>query len=110
MSGAKVAFHRYLVYAALLSIILISTLLSLRWVQINVVLVGRDSAGHLEQSINTANALAQGDLGGVFQAVTLDDYRPPLLYLLTQPAYALWDRSMDAAQFPNIALFASSSG
>jgi hypothetical protein len=107
MSGAKVAFHRYLVYAALLSIILISTLLSLRWVQINVVLVGRDSAGHLEQSINTANALAQGDLGGVFQAVTLDDYRPPLLYLLTQPAYALWDRSMDAAQFPNIALFAA---
>jgi 4-amino-4-deoxy-L-arabinose transferase-like glycosyltransferase len=106
MSAAKVAFHRYLVYAALLSILLLSTLFSLRWVQINVVLVGRDSAGHLEQSINTADALAQGGLAGLFQAVTLDDYRPPLLYLLTQPAYALWDRSMDAAQFPNIALFA----
>lgn len=106
MSAAKVAFHRYLVYAALLSILLVATLFSLRWVQINVVLVGRDSAGHLEQSINTADALAQGGLAGIFQAVTLDDYRPPLLYLLTQPAYALWDRSMDAAQFPNIALFA----
>ena len=106
MSAAKVAFHRYLVYAALLSIILLATLFSLRWVQINVVLVGRDSAGHLEQSINTADALAQGGLAGIFQAVTLDDYRPPLLYLLTQPAYTLWDRSMDAAQFPNIALFA----
>ncbi|HQY91559.1 glycosyltransferase family 39 protein [Caldilinea sp.] len=106
MSGAKLAFHRYLVYAALLSIILVSTFFSLRWVQINVVLVGRDSAGHLEQSINTADALAQGGLSGVFQAVTLDDYRPPALYLLTQPAYALWGQSMDSAQFPNIALFA----
>ncbi|HHY55408.1 MAG TPA: hypothetical protein GYA08_08220 [Chloroflexi bacterium] len=106
MSAAKVAFHRYLVYAALLSIILLSTLFSLRWVQINVVLVGRDSAGHLEQSINTAEALAQGGLTGIFQAVTLDDYRPPLLYLLTQPAYALWGRSMDAAQAPNLVLFA----
>jgi len=106
MSAAKVAFHRYLVYAALLSIILVATLSSLRWVHINVVLVGRDSAGHLEQSINTADALARGGLAGIFQAVTLDDYRPPLLYLLTQPAYALWDRSMDAAQAPNIVLFA----
>lgn len=106
MFAGKVAFHRYLVYAALLSILLLSTLFSLRWVQINIVLVGRDSAGHLEQSIHTADALARGGLTGIFQAITLDDYRPPLLYLLTQPAYALWDRSMDAAQFPNIALFA----
>jgi hypothetical protein len=86
MSAAKVAFHRYLVYAALLSIILLSTLFSLRWVQINVVLVGRDSAGHLEQSINTADALARVGWRASSRPSRWTTIARPLLYLLTQPA------------------------
>jgi 4-amino-4-deoxy-L-arabinose transferase-like glycosyltransferase len=105
LTPAQLAFHRFLVYGVLLLIILLTTLANLHWVNVNVVLVGRDSAGHLEKSLQTANALAQGGVSGIFQAVTLDDYRPPALYLATQPAYAIWGRSMDAAQLPNIALF-----
>lgn len=83
---------------------------SLWWVQQNVLLVGRDSAGHLEQSVLVQQALAGGGSGNVvqnlFRAVTLDDYRPPALYLLTQIAYAIFGQSMDAAQYTNIALLA----
>lgn len=106
MHTARQAFHRYLIYGSLLLIILLTTLANLRWTQVNVVLVGRDSAGHLEKSIETADILASGGLPAIFQAVILDDYRPPLLYLLTQPAYAAWGRSIDTAQLPNILLFA----
>lgn len=79
---------------------------SLYWVNRNIVLVGRDSAGHLEQSLFVANALSSGFPQGLFQAVTLDDYRPPALYLVTQPFYWLGGRSMDVAQLPNILLLA----
>lgn len=92
------------VWIVLAAIIAFNLWAALRWTQVNVVLVGRDSAGHLEQSLNTADALAQGTAGALFQAVTLDDYRPPALYLLTQPFYALLGRSMDAAQVTNIAM------
>ena len=91
-------------WIALAAIIALNLWAALRWTQVNVVLVGRDSAGHLEQSLNTADALAQGTPGALFEAVTLDDYRPPALYLLTQPFYALLGRSMDAAQATNIAM------
>ncbi|WP_298984600.1 glycosyltransferase family 39 protein [Caldilinea sp.] len=103
---SRLAFHFYLVGAALSLLILLTTLAHLHWVSVNVVLVGRDSAGHLEKSLQTADALAQGGLPGLFQALTLDNYRPPALYLLTQLAYATWGASMDSAQYPNIALFA----
>lgn len=103
---SRLAFHVYLVGAALSLLILLTTLAHLHWVSVNVVLVGRDSAGHLEKSLQTADALAQGGLSGLFQALTLDNYRPPALYLLTQPSYAIWGVSMDSAQYPNIALFA----
>jgi len=88
---------------------------SLWWVQQNVLLVGRDSAGHLEQSVLVQQALAgnvnigQGPgnvVQRLFRAVTLDDYRPPALYLLTQIPYAIFGQSMDAAQSTNIALLA----
>lgn len=99
------AFRAYLISAALLLLLLLTTLAHLHWLTVNVVLVGRDSAGHLEKSLQVADALEQGGLSGLFQAITLDEYRPPLLYLATQWAYAIWDRSMDSAQYPNLALF-----
>lgn len=79
---------------------------SLWWVAQNIVLVGRDSAGHLEQSVLVQQALAQGGAQGLFRAITLDDYRPPALYLLTQVSYALFGQGMDSAQYTNIALLA----
>ena len=105
MYKSRQAFHFYLVFGALLLLLLLTTLANLHWVNVNVVLVGRDSAGHLEKSLQTADALEQGGLSGLFQAVTLDNYRPPALYLATQFAYAIWGRSMDSAQYPNLALF-----
>lgn len=91
-------------------IVLLAVAGSLWWVDQNVLLVGRDSAGHLEQSVLVQQALAGDEttplLQRVFRAITLDDYRPPALYLLTQFSYALFGPSMDAAQYTNIALLA----
>ncbi len=103
----RVTTPRWITYAALAAIVLVAVWASLQWVQVNVVLVGRDSAGHLEQSVNTAKALAQRTPQGIFAAITLDDYRPPALYLLTQPFYWLFGRSMDAAQLTNIVMLAA---
>lgn len=103
---SRQAFHFYLIFGALLLLLLLTTLANLHWVTVNVVLVGRDSAGHLEKSLQIADVLEQGGLSGLFQAITFDNYRPPLLYLATQGSYAIWGRSMDAAQYPNLALFA----
>ena len=106
MSIGRQALHRNLVYASLLLIVLFSTLTSLLWIQANVVIIGRDPPGHLQTSTEIANILQLGGLQAVFQALTLDDFRPPLLYLLTQPFYVMWGRSADIAQLANISLFA----
>ena len=97
---------RFLVVLGIVLVIGATILANLYWVNRNVVLVGRDSAGHLQQSILTADALAAHTPTGLFQAITLDDYRPPALYLLTQPFYAFFGRDLDVAQAPNILLLA----
>lgn len=94
------------VLLCLLLIVVAALAGSIYWTATNVVLVGRDSAGHLEQSLFVGEALARGLPQGLFEAITLDDYRPPALYLLTQPAYWVLGRSMDAAQAPNLLLLA----
>jgi 4-amino-4-deoxy-L-arabinose transferase-like glycosyltransferase len=98
---------RWPVYTALALIVLAAVLGSLYWVNKNIVLVGRDSAGHLEQSIFVARALEKLSPQALFKAITLDDYRPPALYLATQPFYVLFGRAMDVAQLPNIFLLAA---
>ena len=107
LSARRPAAHRALVYGALLLIILFATATSLRWVQTNVLLIGRDPPGHLQLSLEIADILGRGGPQALFQAITLDDFRPPLLYLLTQPFYLLGGRSADTAQLTNIALFAA---
>jgi hypothetical protein len=90
---------------------------SASWVLHNVVLVGRDAAGHLQQSLAVADSLQPDPapdatvldgsahaLEGAFTAIVLDDYRPPGLYLLTAPAYALLGRSLQTALVPNLLL------
>jgi 4-amino-4-deoxy-L-arabinose transferase-like glycosyltransferase len=103
---ARLAFHRYLVYGALLLIILLTTLANLRWIVVNVGLIGRDPPGHLTESIDIAHILEAGGVQAIFQAITSDEFRPPLLYLMTQPAYATLGRATDVAQMPNFLLFA----
>ena len=93
-----------LVYAGLALVILLAVGGSAYWVSHNVVLVGRDAAGHLEQSILVAKALASKSWQGLFEATVLDEYRPPGLYLLTQPAYWLFGRTQQVALIPNIAM------
>ena len=93
-----------LVYAGLAVVVLLAVGGSAYWVYHNVVLVGRDAAGHLEQSILVAKTLASSSWQGLFEATVLDEYRPPGLYLLTQPAYWLFGRNQQTALIPNIAM------
>ncbi|MFZ4848463.1 MAG: glycosyltransferase family 39 protein [Caldilinea sp.] len=106
MRSARSLLRPLFFASALLGLVLLSTATNWGWVQTNVVLVGRDSTGHLEKSLEIADRLASGGGQALFQAITLDSFRPPLLYLLTQPAYAVWGRSLDVAQIPNLLLFA----
>ena len=109
-AGAPLALPRkrahtiLLVYLGLAVVVLLAVGGSAYWVYHNVVLVGRDAAGHLEQSILVAKALASRSWQGLFEAMVLDEYRPPGLYLLTQPAYWLFGRSQQTALIPNIAM------
>ena len=98
----KRAHTTSLVYGALAAVVLLAVAGSSYWVSHNVVLVGRDAAGHLEQSVLVAKALGTPTLQGLFEAVLLDEYRPPGLYLLTQPAYWLFGRDRQTALLPNI--------
>jgi hypothetical protein len=96
-----------LVYLLLTLIIALLVAGSLSWVRQNITLVGRDAAGHLERSVVAADALATPGVRGFFTALTLtDDYRPPLLYLLSVPFYRIFGPGMDSAQFLNVALLA----
>lgn len=80
---------------------------NLYWIQQNVTLIGRDAAGHLERSVVAEQLMTPLSLSSLFEAITLtDDYRPPLLYLLTVPFYALFGSSMDSAQLLNVVLLA----
>lgn len=75
---------------------------SLYWIDHNIVLVGRDSAGHLERTAVAFHAPS------FFAALTLtDDYRPPLLYLASVPFYQLFGVDMDSAQYLNVVLLAA---
>ncbi len=93
-----------LVYAGLAAVVLLAVGGSAYWVYHNVVLVGRDAAGHLEQSILVAKTLASTSWQGLFAATVLDEYRPPGLYLLTQPVYWLFGRDQQTALIPNIVM------
>jgi hypothetical protein len=96
-----------LVYLLLTLIIALFVAGSLAWIRQNITLVGRDAAGHLERSVVAADALTTPGVRGLFAALTLtDDYRPPLLYLLSVPFYWLFGPGMDSALFVNVALLA----
>jgi hypothetical protein len=94
-------------YLALSLIIVLHLLGNLYWISRNVVLVGRDAAGHLERTVETADALRSVSLPAFFKALTVSDYRPPLLYLLTVPFYRLFGTNLDSAQYTNVALLAA---
>ena len=95
----------WLVWLSLAGIIGLNILGSLYWISRNVVLVGRDSGGHLERTLKAAALIEHPTIQTPFRLLTLHDYRPPLLYIATQPFYWLFGKSMDSAQLVNIALY-----
>lgn len=92
-------------WLGLAAIVAGSALGSLYWVRHNIVLVGRDSTGHLERTIKAAEVLETLSPRALFAALTLHDYRPPLLYVAAQPFYRLFGISFDSAQLTNIFFF-----
>jgi 4-amino-4-deoxy-L-arabinose transferase-like glycosyltransferase len=96
---------RLLMALALTLVIAVHIAGSLWWIDQNITLVGRDAAGHLDRSVRAADALSTLSVRSLFTAVTLtDDYRPPLLYLLSAPFYRLFGIDKDAAQYTNVML------
>jgi 4-amino-4-deoxy-L-arabinose transferase-like glycosyltransferase len=73
------------------------------WIRTNQVIIGHDASGYLERSLAVANVLTQLTPQTFFQALTYHHYRPPLLYLASQPFYALLGPSFDSAQWGIVA-------
>jgi len=94
-------------WLAAFAIIFCSTAGNLYWLHHNVVLVGRDSGGHLERTLKVANILSELSVQSIFQTLTFHDYRPPLLYIAAQPFYWLGEYSMDQVQLLNVTLSAT---
>ncbi|MCB0072255.1 MAG: glycosyltransferase family 39 protein [Caldilineaceae bacterium] len=93
-------------WIALAGIVLASVLGNLYWLRQNIVLVGRDSTGHLERTLKAAEVLTHVNPSSLFAALTIHDYRPPLLYVAAQPFYRLFGISLDSAQLTNVFFFA----
>ncbi|MEZ4714592.1 MAG: hypothetical protein R2851_00640 [Caldilineaceae bacterium] len=89
-------------WVALAGIVLASVLGNLYWLRQNIVLVGRDSTGHLERTLKAAEVLTHVNPSSLFAALTIHDYRPPLLYVAAQPFYRLFGISLDSAQLTNV--------
>ncbi|MEZ4583857.1 MAG: hypothetical protein R3A10_19850 [Caldilineaceae bacterium] len=87
---------------SLAGIVLASVLGNLYWLRQNIVLVGRDSTGHLERTLKAAEVLTHVNPSSLFAALTIHDYRPPLLYVAAQPFYRLFGISLDSAQLTNV--------
>lgn len=91
-----------LIALALVAIILVNVLGSWHWVRTNVTLLGGDATSYLEKSVIFADLLATPSLRSLFQVLTYDDYRTPLLFIAVQPFYALFGITLDSAQIFNI--------
>ncbi len=98
--------RRLAVLGTLLAVILFHVWGNLYWIATNVTPLGRDAGGHLWRTLDFAEVLRTWTPRTLFQAFTLTNYRPPLLYVLVQPFYRLFGVHMDAAQYLNVALLA----
>ena len=92
-------------YLGVLLIAAFSVAGNLYWTGRNIVLVGRDASGHLERTLKASEILQSISPSTLFQALTLHDYRPPLLYIAAVPFYRVWGVGIDSAQLLNITLF-----
>lgn len=78
----------------------------LHWIHQNVVFLGHDATKYLQVSIQTNQVLTPLSPQSIFQALTLDSYRPPAIFFWIQPYYTLFGVSADSAQLANIVLLA----
>ena len=93
-------------YAVLGLFVMASLLGNLFWLQQNTVQSGHDASAHLARTLKMAEAMSPPSLGGFLRGLTITEFRPPGLYLAAQPFYWLFGRSIDSAQFANVATLA----
>lgn len=75
------------------------------WIRHNVVFLGHDATKYFQVSLQYSQILSRLAPQSIFQALNLESYRPPALFLWIQPFYALFGVSADSAQLANIVLF-----
>jgi hypothetical protein len=75
---------------------------SWRWILTNQVILGHDSTGYLETTVEMADRFSTVSLRNLFAAFAFDDYRPTLLFVAVQPFYQIFGVNQDSAQYINL--------
>jgi 4-amino-4-deoxy-L-arabinose transferase-like glycosyltransferase len=76
------------------------------WLSTNVTIIGSDPRRHLMTALQYSDTLRPFSLVNLFDAVILDDYRPPLFQLSAVPLLWLFGRSTDVATMVNVVYIA----
>lgn len=71
------------------------------WLSTNVAILSSDARRHLMTSLTYSDMLRPLNLGNMFDAVTMDEYRPPLFHLSAVPLLWLFGRSTDTSTMVN---------
>lgn len=90
--------------ALLITLVTGALLGDLLWMNQNVMLIGRDAAGHLRDAMHDRVLLTPFSLRSLFATVVSSDFRPPAFYLLAQPFLWLPGAPMQSAQLLNVLL------
>ncbi len=86
---------------ALLSLLSFHLLANWVWLSSNVTLVGWDQPSHLWKSLVCNDLLRQLNPTPLFQAIVLDEFRPPLLFFSIAVFHRLFGLSTDVALMSN---------
>ncbi len=72
------------------------------WLSTNVAILSSDARRHLMTTLTYSDMLRPLNLGSLFDAVTMDELRPPLFHLTAVPILWLFGRSTDIATMVNV--------
>lgn len=99
--------QRSALYWSLAALIVIVSLWgNLAWIRQNVLFVGHDSTSYMVAALDYRTFLYPLTPQSIFRALTEPEYRPPAIYLASQPFFALFGWNMDGGQILNIVLHA----
>jgi len=90
-----------LAWAALVAFLALLIGYDLRWLSVNVTLLGWDPPSHLLKTLTYARLLQDHSAQSLFSIFTWDLYRPPLFHLSAVPLYWLLGYSTDVATAMN---------